>query len=213
MSYSEFSFEYTDEYYMLKKLYENINPLLKSNTNHEIVISPNIEFNVFHGDITKGIKWIWASTKPALNYFTKFFESINLEEKLDMFSSKFIIRGASFITLNTSEVIESDFHLDAVSQYDNSDTNILTIIFPLYPIDINMGNLEYEDAGGIKVYKYKPNNIIVWDSCKFSHRTQPYVLDEEKKRVLVSINLSTEEVWAVNTINKCLRAQGATKLT
>ena len=52
------------------------------------------------------------------------------------------------------------------------------------------------------------NALIMWDSCKFLHRTQPYTLTKPKQRVLVSVNLSTDVAWAVKTINTCLKYQG-----
>ena len=139
MSFSEFDFNFTKEYYLLKKLYENINQ--KNNSN----------FNDHDGDITEGIKWIWANNISTLNFFKNFFDSINLDEKLKKYSSKFIIRGASFITINKKEVSDSVFHLDVMSPYDDSTTNILTIIFPLYLIDNLMGNLEYRDKNSNKI--------------------------------------------------------------
>ena len=209
MSYSEYQFRYTKEYYELKNLYESIDKAINILSNSEINLNP-IKFDSFQGDVTKGIKWIWAGNQQTLDYFTNFFESINLGEKLtNRSSNKFIIRGASFITLNQSQVIDSSFHLDAMSQYDTKSANILTILFPLYEIEEGMGHLEYKNNGDIEVYTYKTDNIIVWDSCKFLHRTQPYSIPKSKTRVLVSINLTTDELWAINTLKNCLNSQGA----
>ena len=95
-----------------------------------------------------------------------------------------------------------------MSQYDNDDTNIITILFPLYSLDTAMGGLEYNVSNTSTVYKYKPNHIIMWDSCKFLHRTEPYILERPKKRILVSINLCTSEPWAISAVDKCLKSQG-----
>ena len=134
MSYSEYQFRHTKEYCELKNLYEYIDKDINISSNSEINLNP-IKFDSFQGDVTKGIKWIWAGNQQTLDYFTNFFESIGLDEKLTNRSSKkFVIRGASFITLNQSHVTDSSFHLDAMSQYDTDATNILTIIFPLYEI-------------------------------------------------------------------------------
>ena len=199
MTYYEFSFNYTDEYYELKSLYTNM-----SNSN------PSIKFKSSSGDITKGIKWIWASNRFTLNYFRRFFQSINLEEKLrNLFNSDFIIRGASFIILEQAKVEHSEFHYDTFSRYDTDDTNILTIIFPLFKIDKKMGNLEFKNGLKTDIYEYYPDKIVIWDSNKFLHRTQPYQCDIPMKRVLVSVNLSTDEKWAVNTINNTLKYQGS----
>jgi len=231
MSYSEHHFRYTNEYLKLKKLYEsffNNTSINKGNRDDSIVNNDDnddsddsddsisqqidIKFDTFQGDITKGIKWCWAGNSIALEYFTNFFESIDLDNKLlALYSNKFYIRGASFITLNQREVLDSNFHLDAMSPYDddNDDTNILTIIFPLYEIDKLMGHLEYKSKEDTKIYTYKKNRLVIWDSCKFLHRTQPYSIPESRNRVLVSINLSTQEDWARYTISNCLKGQGA----
>lgn len=202
MTYYEFYFNHTKEYDELKSIFSNINEYTHDH-------SKNIKFNLSSGDITSGIKWIWASNRFTLNYFQRFFDSINLEKKLKTFcDADFIIRGASFIVLEQSKVENSEFHYDAFSHYDTSDTNILTIIFPLYKIDETLGNLEYKGEEDINVYKYHPNKIIVWDSSKFLHRTQPYQTDIIYKRVLVSVNLSTDQEWAINTINLSLKHQG-----
>ena len=105
-------------------------------------------------------------------------------------------------------VIDTQFHYDIMSQYDTDETNIITILFPLYSLDKAMGGLEYNVSNTSTVYKYKLNHIIMWDSCKFLHRTQPYVIKEPKHRVLVSINLSTDKKWAVDAVNNCFRYQG-----
>ena len=92
MTYYEFSFNYTDEYYELKSLYTNM-----SNSN------PSIKFKSSSGDITKGIKWIWASNRFTLNYFRRFFQSINLEEKLrNLFQFRFHYKRSKFYNFRTS---------------------------------------------------------------------------------------------------------------
>jgi hypothetical protein len=199
MTYHEFCFSFTNEYYELKSLYSNMSK-----------INTGIKFKSSSGDITKGIKWIWASNKCTLNYFKRFFQSINLKEKLrSIFNSEFILRGASFIILEQSKVKDSEFHYDTFSRYDTEDTNILTIIFPLFKIDEKMGNLEFKNGLETDIYEYYPNKLVIWDSNKFLHRTQPYECDKPKKRVLVSVNLSTNEDWAVKTINNTLKHQGS----
>ena len=141
MIFSEYEFYHTDEYKKLKLLYTN-----NDNDNNDL----HAKFSMLEGDITKGIKWIWADNKYTLSYFSNFLESINIYEKIKHFTmstEEFIIRGASFIVLNQSEVVNSDFHYDAISQYDNHYTNIITLIFPLYPLEKDMGGLEYKING------------------------------------------------------------------
>ena len=210
MSYNELDIHFTPEYYKILELYNNID-ISKDVHTHDIGY-----FNTFTGDITKNIKWSWAGNSKSINYFKQFFDSIQLFTHLTTFYGEdFYIRGASFISLYEDNVTDTHFHFDAMSQYDETTTtNIITIIFPIY-IDNTMGNLEYYDSDNEdendtinKLYKYKKNKLIIWDSCKFSHRTEPYKLDEKKLRVLVSVNLSTDKEWAVNTINNCLESQG-----
>lgn len=197
MDYFEFDFLHTKEYQDLKNIYINIGKI------------PNIKFNIFQGDITSGINWIWAENENTLTYFTRFLDSINVDDKLKEISNeKFKVRGASFITIDHNIVNNSDFHYDVISQYDDDDTHILTILFPLYELEKDMGHLEYKKNEETKVYTYDINKLIIWDSCKFLHRTQPYVIREAKQRVLVSINVSTDEKWAVDAVNNCLRYQG-----
>ena len=219
--FHEYIFTYTNEYYTLKKLYEMVDscihkyPTLSKKSG--IVINLNdilLKFNIFNGDITSGIKWTWCSNNATLHYFSSFLQSININKQFKLFSksnSEFDIKGASFITLNTDTVTNAQFHYDIMSQYDTDDTNIITILFPLYSFDKSMGNLEYNITNGsneVEVYKYKTNALIMWDSCKFLHRTQPYKLSHPKKRILVSINLSTDEPWAISIVDKCLKSQG-----
>ena len=40
------------------------------------------------------------------------------------------------------------------------------------------------------------------------HRTQPYRLEKKKRRVLVSINLVSDEEWAIRSISNTLKYQG-----
>ena len=197
MTYFEFGFKHTNEYTNLKQIYENKNNF------------SNIKFNLFQGDITTGINWIWAENENTLNYFTRFLDSINIDKKLKEISNEtFKLRGASFITIDHNIVNSSDFHYDVSFQYDRNDTDILTILFPLYELEEDMGHLEYKKNDETKIYTYDINKLIIWDSCKFLHRTQPYVITEPKHRILVSINLSTDKKWAVDAVNNCLRYQG-----
>ena len=208
--FNEYAITHNSQYDELKKMYESIESYINSISNTKIKKS-GLEFNVFQGDITKGIKWTWASNTKTLKYFSDFFESIHLDDKLLSFSKfKFTIRGASFITLNESKIENSDFHFDSVSHHDNNDTNIVTVIFPLYKIAKDVGHLEYKHFGKNKRYNYNPHKLIVWDSCKFLHRTEPYNVNTEVNRVLVSVNLSTDYNWAKYTINKSLEYQGNT---
>jgi len=197
MTYFEFDFPHTKEYHDLKNIFINYSKI------------DNIKFNLFQGDITTGINWIWAENENTLNYFTRFLDSINIDKKLKEISNEtFKLRGASFITIDHNIVNSSDFHYDVSCQYDRNDTDILTILFPLYELEENMGHLEYKKNEDTNVYTYDINKLIIWDSCKFLHRTQPYVIREPKQRVLVSINLSTDKKWAVDAVNNCLRYQG-----
>ena len=208
MLYSEFQFEHTKEYYKIKELYEIFKEKINTSSNIQIR-HHDIVLDVFNGDVADDIKWSWAGNQKTLDYFLVFFDSIKLNEKLkSIYSNKFTIRGASFITINKKFVIDSKFHLDAGSQYDTNDSNILTILFPLY-LDKQLGNLEYKSGREIKVYKYKTNNIIVWDSCKFIHRTQPYNSPNKTTRVLVSVNLTSNILWSKKTLENCLLNQGA----
>ena len=70
--------------------------------------------------------------------------------------------------MNKKEVKDSEFHLD-VNSFDDEkeETNILTLIFPLY-IEDDMGGLEYMDNREKKLYKYNFDDVFVWDACKLS---------------------------------------------
>ena len=212
MTYFEHSFNSNTPHKSIQYIYDSIESLISVDTVSSINTIFNddiLRFNVHKGDITHGIKWIWASSLLTLDYFDDFFKSIDLEKTLLKISPcKFTIRGASFITLNKSCVDDSDFHYDAVSHHDTPETNILTVIFPLFEIDKDVGHLNYMENGVKKVYTYTKHKIIVWDSCKFLHKTQPYNVDKNVKRVLVSINLSTDYDWSKYTINKSLQSQG-----
>ena len=191
---------------LLKQVYDNISDDI-DNKNGQIT-TDNYSFNNFTGDITKNIKWTWASNKESLLLFSNIINNnISLINKF--FNNNFKIIGSSFITLYDKEVSESSFHLDINSIYDSKSTsNILTLIFPLY-INDNMGGLEFYDLNDtINLYKYEFNKAIIWDACKFQHRTQPYSLQKNKKRVLASINLSTLEPWALQTTCDTLKHQG-----
>ena len=212
MTYYEHPFKSNSQHKTIQSIYESIDSLIAIDTVSTIDTIFNddlLTFNVQQGDITNGIKWTWATSLSTLHYFDAFFTSIDLETTLRKISPyKFTIRGSSFITLNKSCVENSDFHYDAVSHHDTPDTNILTVIFPLYDIDKDVGHLNYMENNIQKVYTYTKNKIIVWDSCKFLHKTQPYNVDKNVKRVLVSINLSTDYDWAKYTINRSLQSQG-----
>ena len=161
----ELDFNETTEFKKLYDLYLLFSEDIK--TKNGIITKNNIIFNVYQGDITKGIKWTWGINELSINYFDKFLKSINLYQRLEkLFNNKFQIGGVSFITLYTNEILEKDssFHLDIMSQYDNSDTNIITILIPL-EMSKNAGNLEYKIGNIINTYKYKKNLLAIWDSC------------------------------------------------
>jgi len=206
MIHIEIPFNFSDKYFQLKSIYDNISSQVI--TNQGIIHVDNYLFNNYLGDITKGIKWTWAINKKSFSLFEEAIEEIRPIIN-DYFHNDFILRGCSFITLFEKEVSNSDFHFDITSHYDKKETtNTLTLIFPLY-IEEDMGNLEYKDIlKETKVYKYKQDNIFVWDACKLEHRTQPYSLTEKKKRVLVSMNFSTKEEWSVVSVNNSLKCQG-----
>lgn len=205
MTHIEIPIIFLDKYVQLKNIYDNISSEII--TKQGIIHVDNYLFNNYLGDITKGIKWTWAINKKAFSLFEDAIEDI-IPIINDYFHNDFILRGCSFITLFEQEVSNSDFHFDITSHYDKKEmTNTLTLIFPLY-IEEDMGNLEYKEEGKTKVYKYKQDKIFVWDSCKLEHRTQPYCLGEKKKRVLVSMNFSTKEEWAVVSVNNSLKCQG-----
>ena len=209
MTYHKFNFYSSNIYY------NNLKTLFKIIDKHDFTKDKDIQlsnhiFSIKSGDITSGIKWIWAGNKYSINYFFKFLTSINMFQKLqDLYSNNFTIMGSSFISIDSSEVNQSNFHLDMISQYDNSNTNIVTLIFPLHELADGIGHLEYKNNNDVEICKYDTNNVIIWDSCKFLHRTQPYKINKKEKRVLVSINLSTDEDWAVNITKKILKAQGS----
>ena len=101
-------------------------------------------------------------------------------------------------------------HGNIIKKFVKTDINIDNLYLDSNSIIYDaINNLEYKiNDSETKIYDYDVNKIIMWDSCKFVHRTQPYKLNYPKKRVLVSVNLSTNEKWAVNTVNKCLKYQG-----
>ena len=192
-----------NDYIELKTVFDNI--YSKIITTEGRINENQYQFNNYIGDITKDIRWTWAINQKSKDLFN--IKSI-MKQINDFFHNDFIIQGCSFITLYDKQVSKSCFHMDVTSHYDSKDsTNALTLIFPLY-IDNDMGGLEYKDKGKKKIYKYDCKKAIIWDACKFEHRTQPYTLTEKKKRVLVSINLSTEEEWAKYTVIDSLKYQG-----
>lgn len=202
--YIQIPFEFTKEYYKLKNIYDSIERNII--TSEGIIELGDCKFNNFIGDITKDIKWTWAINKESLEIFENF---INPYKSIinKYFNNDFIIKGCSFITLFEKEVSDSDFHFDITSHYDiKSESNTLTLIFPLY-IEEDMGNLEYKEDV-TKIYKYSKNNMFIWDACKLEHRTQPYKLTEKKKRVLVSINFSSHQEWALTNVTNSLSYQG-----
>lgn len=191
----------------IKNIYDKIHEdIIKNNG---LITFDNYKFNNYTGDITKNIRWTWAINNDSLSLFQNYLQPINKEIN-DFFGNDFKVFGASFITLYEDEVNNTQFHLDTNSQYDDiNNTNILTIIFPLY-IDNDMGGLEYLNyhTKEIEIYKYKKDKLFIWDSCKLEHRTQPYKLKKKKKRVLVSLNLTSKEEWALISIEKSLTCQG-----
>ena len=205
MTHIEIAFEFSEAYVKLKKLYDEISEDIV--TTKGAIETKKYLLNNHAGDITKNINWTWAINKNSFNIFKKFISP--LKNKINtFFGNKFYLIGCSFITLYEKEVKLSDFHYDISSQYDIPDiTNTLTLIFPLY-IEDGMGNLEYKEEGETKVYQYQKNKIFAWDACKLEHRTQPYSLTEKKKRVLVSMNLSTNEEWAEKSVRLSLKYQG-----
>ena len=189
----------------IKHIYDKItNDIMEK----EGVIEYNkFNFNNYIGDVTKGIRWTWAVNPSSLELFTDCItgteHTIN-----DFFRNEFKVFGASFITLYEKEIVDSEFHLDINSHYDKPTiTNTLTLLFPLY-IEDDMGGLEYKESGEIKLYKYNKNKMFIWDACKLYHRTQPYKLQNKKKRVLVSLNLVSNEQWAIESVNSSLNYQG-----
>ena len=191
---------------LLKEIYDNISDdIIKKDG---IISYDSYIFNNFVGDITKNIKWTWAINKQSLSLFKNIINNYILDIN-NYFKNNFKIIGGSFITLYDDNISESDFHLDINSNYDiKTSSNVLTIIFPLY-INDNMGNLQYYDSHNlINTYKYNIDKAIIWDACKFNHRTEPYQLSKKEKRVLVSMNLASNEQWAIQTTNNTLKYQG-----
>jgi hypothetical protein len=126
------------------------------------------------------------------------------------FSNNFNVIGTSYITLNTDEILDRDsnFHLDIFSQYDvPSESNILTVLIPIIFED-DMGGLEYIIDNITNKYKYEIGQLVVFDSSKIQHRTMPFKIKNKKKRVLISINLSTDEDWAYHSTKNITSSQG-----
>jgi hypothetical protein len=206
MLYSDISIDSSQSNYIiiLRECYDKIFNKIISN-NGEIKFS-GYEFNNHIGDITKDIRWTWATNKKSIRLFENCVKKLKPDINR-LFGNNFTIFGASFITLYVNEVKNSDFHIDVNSFYDVKTPNILTLIFPLY-IDEDMGGLEYKVLEKTNKYKYKKNSVFVWDACKLLHRTQPYKLSSKKKRVLVSLNLVSSEEWAIQSIRNTLKYQG-----
>lgn len=204
MTHFEISLIFNDNYYQLKKIYQKIEKNILSKEGK--IDLEDYQFNNYIGDITKNINWTWAINKKSIQLFQNILDQF-LGEINNFFKNEFNLIGASFITLYESEVLDTDFHYDINSQYDNEKCNTITLIFPLL-IEEDMGNLEYIENQETKIYKYQKNKVLVWDACKFEHRTQPYKLTEKKKRVLVSMNLSSNEDWAIKSVSNSLKWQG-----
>ena len=201
---SETFFIYNNpEFNNLKKLYSTLDKYINCLSNAEIHLDGGHSFSNFCGDLANGIKWTWVMNSIGISYFDNFLKSINFYKNIEPRLGKFHIRGASFITINESKVDNSNFHLDVMTRYNSADltTNILTIIFPLYELEEDMGHLEYKKNGEPHLYEYKTSEMLVWDSCTFEHRTHPYTLKRKRKRVLVSMNLSTDEDWAKSALD------------
>ena len=204
MTHIEIQLNYTDSYFQLKSIYSEIEKQIMEKEGR--INIENYQFNNYIGDITKNINWTWAINQKSIQLFMYILEQFQ-EDINNFFENKFNLIGASFITLFEKEVKDTDFHYDINSHYDNEKCNTITLIFPLY-IEEDMGNLEYKENAETKIYEYQKNKVLVWDACKFEHRTQPYILSEKKKRVLVSMNLSTEEEWAEKSVVNSLQYQG-----
>ena len=206
MNYFDFKINHDISHKLLKEAYDSISKNINSENGK--IIKNDYIFNNYNGDITKNIKWTWAVNEKSLllfsNVVNNYMKTIN-----DYFNNNFFIIGGSFITLYDKEVTESEFHLDINSHYDNKySTNVLTLLFPLY-INNNMGNLQYYDSNNsVNLYKYDLNKAIVWDACKFNHRTQPYKLNKIESRVLVSVNFASKEQWAQKITYNTLKYQG-----
>lgn len=168
------------------------------------------EFNNASGDITKDIYWTWVSNNKSMDLFTKFFNDINLVDKLNkLFNNTFHIIGVSYITINKNEILDKDseFHYDILSQYDLPEkTNILTVLIPM-KYEMGMGGLQYINDKIINYY-YKFGECIIFDSSKVKHRTMPFKIENKKKRVLISINLSSNLEWAINVTKNNTKCQG-----
>ena len=204
MTHIEIPLNFTDSYFQLKSIYSEIEKQIMEKEGR--INIENYQFNNYIGDITKNINWTWAINQKSIQLFMYILEQFQ-EDINNFFENKFNLIGASFITLFEKEVKDTDFHYDINSHYDNEKCNTITLIFPLY-IEEDMGNLEYKENAETKIYEYQKNKVLVWDACKFEHRTQPYILSEKKKRVLVSMNLSTEEEWAEKSVVNSLQYQG-----
>uniref|UniRef100_A0A6C0IY52 Prolyl 4-hydroxylase alpha subunit Fe(2+) 2OG dioxygenase domain-containing protein n=1 Tax=viral metagenome TaxID=1070528 RepID=A0A6C0IY52_9ZZZZ len=195
----------------LKKLYNKLENYIL-NCNSEIHLNDGVSFNTRIGDITEEIKWIWAMTEISLRYFDNYLKSLNFYTTIEeLIGNKFTIRGASFIVLDKLNVEDTQFHLDVIDTHQLFDlnTSILTLIFPLFVLEEGLGHLEYKDLLGEPcIYKYKKNELLVWDACKFEHRTQPFSVEKKYKRVLVSINLSTDDIMAKAALDNATISQG-----
>uniref|UniRef100_A0A6C0EJQ2 Prolyl 4-hydroxylase alpha subunit Fe(2+) 2OG dioxygenase domain-containing protein n=1 Tax=viral metagenome TaxID=1070528 RepID=A0A6C0EJQ2_9ZZZZ len=197
------------EFNKLKELYSKLEQSINCLNNATIELNSVPSFNNFLGDVTSGIKWTWAQDSTGIAYFDQFLKSIDFYNNIGL--DNLHIRGASFITINEKTISYSDFHLDVMTEYkapNNPETNILTVLFPLYELEKAMGHLEYKENSATHLYRYKTSELFVWDSCQFEHRTQPYTLNKACKRVLVSINLSTNKDWAKSALDKTTLSQG-----
>jgi hypothetical protein len=177
----------------------------------KIVLHSNIEFNNYIGDITKNIYWTWVTNQNAKKIFNNFFEDIELVYNLNiLYNNNFSILGVSYITLDTDEILDKDsvFHHDILSYYDDiNETNILTVLLPII-FEENMGGLEYITDDTKQTYRYQLGEVIVFDSSKVKHRTLPFKIESKKKRVLLSVNLSSDKQWAISATKTITQSQG-----
>jgi len=209
--YKELSIHHNKELEELRKLYCNLEKFI-NNCSSEIHLPGDISFNTKVGDITDGIKWSWAMNKKSMKYFDNYLKSVNFYNTMkSICENSFHIRGASYIVLDKLEVTDTDFHLDVIDMHRIfiQNTEILTVIFPLFTLEEGIGHLEYKDINGeVNLYKYRDNKLLVWDACKFEHRTQPFISEKPYKRVLVSINLSTDNAMAKTVLDSSISSQG-----
>jgi len=195
----------------LKDLYIKLENYIL-NCNSEIHLTEGISFNTNIANTKNKIKWIWAMTNISLRYFDNYLKSLNFYTTIEkLIGNKFNIRSASFIVSDKSMVKDTEFHLDVEDRDKlfDIDTNILTLNFPLFEFEQGFGHLEYKDLiGKTNLYKYNTGEIIVWDACKFEHRIEPFNLVKKYKYVMVSINLSTDNIIDITALHNATTNQG-----